>query len=887
MERNRYCAFISYRHQSPDQEIAKALHTAIETYGIPAAVKKQTGRKRMGRVFRDQEELPLSSNLGADIERALDESEWMIAICSPRYLKSRWCIRELDYFIERKGRERVLTMLVEGEPVDSFPDAVRFEQNKDGRTVEAEPLAADVRGATFAEQLKKLKSEKLRLLAPMLGLKYDDLKRRARQRRIRIAAAVTAAVLAAGIGLASYVTVNHLRSEALRREAEEQAALAERQAQLAAEQQRIAEQQRKSAIVNNIGTLLEQAEANRTAGERRGAATLLLNALALSDQADGAKREEILYAMRKTVYTEAFERISCFENSEARLSDLLPSPDGRTAIAILAKKSVALIDFSSNAVRYTVPCGDGAVTNLCFSADGSRFAAICEAGRGVRVFNSADGSEAFSYGSAAGKVGDIVNLLFWKDADTLLVQDKDRFLLVSKDGERLFYTLGEQQDGYSYTDNLYSKMLKTTVEKEMSLREGANMKIYATEDRTRILIPGRDGTTGVIVLNDSGERVCLLKDMPGTPTEKYALSPDGKKAACVSEVGFFAVWDLETGRCKVYEDIRRQNSSNFSAPAFSPDASEVAYISDDSFWVLTFDPVPVLVENYMDRTDGYVPEVCYSADGRYQLLVKQHLYIIDAKETLPKYREEGKRYEAFAHAKALENVVFVSRDNGGAYFYCMPQSAAIRMGAFDGSLCEEYNPRDWPEGQNQGFPGEYGELIGQPFPYRYYARDGKHIALAYRDGTIELYDVDGDGSVKDLITPLNGEAQTIGMTEHRLVAADGTGRLLFYDLDSNTVIGTVTNLYNYHLFAFDPSGQYVMAARRGDQQIDVYDAVRAELLFSIHTDENDTVDTFAFSADGRYAVAHTEKGDLIADLYPDADALIREAQRLARLYQED
>ena len=38
MEPTQYCAFISYRHQSPDQEIAKALHTAIETYGIPAAV---------------------------------------------------------------------------------------------------------------------------------------------------------------------------------------------------------------------------------------------------------------------------------------------------------------------------------------------------------------------------------------------------------------------------------------------------------------------------------------------------------------------------------------------------------------------------------------------------------------------------------------------------------------------------------------------------------------------------------------------------------------------------------------------------------------------------------------------------------------------------------
>ena len=43
VDEKKYCAFISYRHQSPDQEIAKALHTAVETYGIPASVKKKTG----------------------------------------------------------------------------------------------------------------------------------------------------------------------------------------------------------------------------------------------------------------------------------------------------------------------------------------------------------------------------------------------------------------------------------------------------------------------------------------------------------------------------------------------------------------------------------------------------------------------------------------------------------------------------------------------------------------------------------------------------------------------------------------------------------------------------------------------------------------------------
>ena len=270
MNEQQYCAFISYRHQTPDQEIAKALHTAIETYGIPAYVKKKTGRKKMGKVFRDQEELPLSSNLGADIEAALDRSEYFIAICSPRYLESKWCLREMEYFIEHKGRDHVLTVLVEGEPADSFPEMIRYEV-KNGERVETEPLAADVRAEDLKGNLKKLKNEKLRILAPMLGLSYDDLKRRARQRRIRIISTVSAAAFAAASITTSYLIINHERQEALKREvelnaqiaaeqtklaednaklAEEKAQLAEDNAALAEEQKKIADEQTKIAASN-------------------------------------------------------------------------------------------------------------------------------------------------------------------------------------------------------------------------------------------------------------------------------------------------------------------------------------------------------------------------------------------------------------------------------------------------------------------------------------------------------------------------------------------------------------------------------------------------------------------------------------------------------------
>ena len=79
MSSSQYTAFISYRHQTPDQEIAKKLHQMIETYTVPAALR-QDGARHPGKVFRDQEELPLSADLGRDIEAALDNSELLICI---------------------------------------------------------------------------------------------------------------------------------------------------------------------------------------------------------------------------------------------------------------------------------------------------------------------------------------------------------------------------------------------------------------------------------------------------------------------------------------------------------------------------------------------------------------------------------------------------------------------------------------------------------------------------------------------------------------------------------------------------------------------------------------------------------------------------------------
>ena len=75
-----YNAFISYRHHPEDIRVATEIHRALERYRIPKAVRKN--QKGNLRLFRDKDELPITSNLSDDIFRALQNSDFLIVICS-------------------------------------------------------------------------------------------------------------------------------------------------------------------------------------------------------------------------------------------------------------------------------------------------------------------------------------------------------------------------------------------------------------------------------------------------------------------------------------------------------------------------------------------------------------------------------------------------------------------------------------------------------------------------------------------------------------------------------------------------------------------------------------------------------------------------------------
>lgn len=203
----KYDAFISYRHLPKDKFVAENLHKTLEAFKLPKSLYSKCNKRSIERVFRDRDELPLSSDLSEPIDAAIRDSEFLIVICTPKLRESKWCLREVSEFKALHGRDRIFAVLAEGEPWESFPEALLHDEyeeidengNKVIKVRDIEPLAADVRGKDFHEIKKKIKEESLRLIAPMFGLSYDDLKQRHRERQIK--RVLTYASIIAGVFL--------------------------------------------------------------------------------------------------------------------------------------------------------------------------------------------------------------------------------------------------------------------------------------------------------------------------------------------------------------------------------------------------------------------------------------------------------------------------------------------------------------------------------------------------------------------------------------------------------------------------------------------------------------------------------------------------------------
>ena len=204
-----YNAFISYKHGPLDSKIASHIQRKLEHFHVPHKLGKKLKHKKITQIFRDKDELPITSDLTETITNALEKAEYLIVICSTHTRESFWVKREINTFLKTHSQDKILTVLTEGEPFEVIPEElltqVKEYTDENGFMqrvkVPVEPLSCDYRMRTSQAD----KEELPRLAAALLGCSYDELLRRRRQYRIRRAAAIIGVAFAAVVAFGCYM----------------------------------------------------------------------------------------------------------------------------------------------------------------------------------------------------------------------------------------------------------------------------------------------------------------------------------------------------------------------------------------------------------------------------------------------------------------------------------------------------------------------------------------------------------------------------------------------------------------------------------------------------------------------------------------------------------
>jgi hypothetical protein len=215
MNNLQYDIFISYRHTERDRAWAKWLLDGLETYRVPKSLQKKGFPARIGKAFRDEDELPTSADLSTNIQQALEGSRFLLVICSKDTPSSLWVDKEVQTFRKLGKGDHIIPLLVEGTPETSFPASLNTLKKPvkqlDGTIIEfsepLEPIAADVRPRNDEKTSKLKHLALLRILSAILGCTFDDLRQRDLQRQVkkkRIIYSIAAALALIVIGVSLY-----------------------------------------------------------------------------------------------------------------------------------------------------------------------------------------------------------------------------------------------------------------------------------------------------------------------------------------------------------------------------------------------------------------------------------------------------------------------------------------------------------------------------------------------------------------------------------------------------------------------------------------------------------------------------------------------------------
>lgn len=196
---SKYYAFISYKRE--DAKWAMWLQHKLEHYKLPAFVRKNNPDLpvMVRPVFKDTTDL-CGGVLEKAIKEGLDNSQYLIVICSPRAARSPWVCKEVQEFIDSGREEYIIPFIIEGVPNSSDIVAECFPENLRSLSGNRELL-----GININEMGRDAASVKV--VARMFNLHFDTLWsrfERERRRRRRLMSFLSIAVVVVALVIGGY-----------------------------------------------------------------------------------------------------------------------------------------------------------------------------------------------------------------------------------------------------------------------------------------------------------------------------------------------------------------------------------------------------------------------------------------------------------------------------------------------------------------------------------------------------------------------------------------------------------------------------------------------------------------------------------------------------------
>lgn len=196
-----YYAFVSYSRK--DEKLAKWVQDAVETYRLPAAIRKSNVSipAKIFPLFRDKTDLS-GTKLKQALHQELEASRYLIVICSSNSAVSEYVDEEISYFIQLGRGHAIIPFIIEGEPYSDDPEKECFPPAL--RNLKEEQLGISVAELGWRGAF-------LRLISTLLNVRYDQVVMRDKRRRIRnaVLCGFAALLASAAIGATAWYNTPH------------------------------------------------------------------------------------------------------------------------------------------------------------------------------------------------------------------------------------------------------------------------------------------------------------------------------------------------------------------------------------------------------------------------------------------------------------------------------------------------------------------------------------------------------------------------------------------------------------------------------------------------------------------------------------------------------